>query len=108
MDPADLPADALFHLVDGEERWSGYVAEGSIAPDSLAAEGLVHCSWGRQVAGTLAKHFSGATAVRALELDPGRIGSPVVEEDTSGTGQTFPHVYAAIPVAAVVTIHRIW
>jgi uncharacterized protein (DUF952 family) len=101
--PADrLPPDALFHLATVEE-WAGYQAAGRIEAPSLATEGFVHCSWGRQVAGTVAKHFAGATDLLALRLDPTALGEvALVEEDSYGSGQAFPHAYGPIPVAAVV------
>lgn len=101
--PADqLAPDALFHLATVEE-WAGYQAAGRIEAPSLATEGFVHCSWGRQVAGTVAKHFPGTAGLLALELDPGALGEvPLVEEDSYGSGQAFPHAYGPIPVAAVV------
>lgn len=101
--PAEqLAPDALFHLATAEE-WAGYREAGQIAAPSLATEGFVHCSWGRQVAGTVAKHFPGATDLLALQLDPAALGEvALVEEDSYGSGQAFPHAYGPIPVAAVV------
>lgn len=96
LDPA-----ALYHLAT-EAEWARYRADGSIAPASLAAEGFVHCSWGRQVAGTVAKHFAGVSGLLALELDAERFGAVrLVEEDSYGSGQAFPHAYGPIPSAAV-------
>lgn len=98
----DLRSDGLFHLASAAE-WPGYQDRGRIDPASLGSEGFVHCSYGRQVAGTVAKHFVGATGLLALELDPKSLGHVrLVDEDSYGSGQAFPHAYGAIPVAAVV------
>lgn len=97
----DLRPDGLYHLASTEE-WATYQEAGAIAPASIEAEGFVHCSYGRQVAGTVAKHFAGATGLYALELDPGALGDvPLVEEDSYGSGQAFPHAYGPIPASAV-------
>ena len=97
----DLDPDALYHLATADE-WAGYQERGAIAPASLGDEGFVHCSWGRQVAGTVGKHFAGVTGLLALRLDPALVGSGgVVEEDSYGSGQAFPHVYGEIAVVAV-------
>lgn len=102
VDPADLDPDALFHLAT-EQEWAASQEAEAIEPPSLADEGFVHCSWGRQVAGTVAKHFAGATDLLALRLDPTRLGGvPLVEEDSYGSGQAFPHLYGPIPLDAVV------
>lgn len=97
----DLRPDGLYHLASTEE-WAGYQRHGAIAPPSLADEGFVHCSYGRQVAGTVAKHFAGVTGLLALELDPGALGVELVEEDSYGSGQAFPHAYGPIPASAVM------
>ena len=101
MSAPALVDDGLYHLATADD-WAAARVAGSIAPPSLADEGFVHCSWGHQVAGTVAKHFAGATDLLALELDPGALGDvELVEEDSYGSGQAFPHVYGAIPAAAV-------
>ncbi len=99
--PESLDPDALFHLASPDE-WAAHQAQGSIAPPSLASEGFVHCSWGHQVAGTVGRHFAGAEALLALRLDPDALDSELVVEDSYGSGQAYPHVYAPIPTAAVV------
>jgi uncharacterized protein (DUF952 family) len=107
VDPAALDADALFHLATSGE-WAAAHERGVIRPPSLETEGFVHCSWGRQVAGTVAKHFDGATDLLALRLDPDRLGDvELVEEDSYGSGQAFPHAYAPIPVDAVAEVTRL-
>lgn len=104
---ADLRPDALFHLATVSE-WERHRSGGSIAPDSLACEGFVHCSWGRQVAGTVDRHFVGVPDLLVLELDPGALGSAgLVEEDTVGNGVAFPHVYGPVPWAAVREVLRL-
>ncbi len=96
-----LDPDTLYHLATGAD-WDRYQADGAIEPPSLAAEGFVHCSWGRQVPGTVEKHFAEETDLLALALDPAALGNVrLVEEDSYGSGQAFPHAYGPIPVAAV-------
>lgn len=98
----DLDPDALYHLANTAE-WADYQKDGSIVPSSLDTEGFVHCSWGHQVAGTVARHFAGATGLVALRIDADRLGDVVlVEEDSYASGQAFPHAYGPIPVDAVI------
>ena len=99
-----LDPDHLYHLASPEE-WAAYQAGGAVAPASLATEGFVHCSWGRQVAGTVERHFADATDLLALQLDAASFGATaMVEEDSYGSGQAFPHAYGPIPVEAVVAV----
>ena len=103
-DQEALDPDSLYHLATSHE-WVDYQAAEVMAPPSLAAEGFVHCSWGRQVRSTVARHFSGVTDVLALEIDPTALGDlPLVEEDSYASGQSFPHVYGQIPVSAVIRV----
>ena len=98
----DLDPDGLYHLALAAD-WAAVPAHGELAPASLVDEGFVHCSWGRQVAGTVAKHFAGVTGLLALRLDASALGGAELrEEDSYGSGQAFPHVYGPIPAAAVV------
>lgn len=97
----DLDPDALYHLATPGE-WARYRADGEIRPASLVDEGFVHCSWGRQVAGTVGRHFDGVEALLALELDGAELGQHLVEEDSYGSGSTYPHVYAPVPVGVVL------
>ncbi|MEO6989249.1 MAG: DUF952 domain-containing protein [Aquihabitans sp.] len=107
-DPADLTdqiePDGLYHLATTDE-WASYQSAGAIDPPSLAVEGFVHCSWGHQVAGTVARHFEGITGLLALLIDPTALGGvALVEEDSYGSGQPFPHAYGAIPIQAVPNV----
>ena len=104
MNGPNILPDTLYHLAT-EAEWNAYRQTGSIAPLSLNAEGFVHCSWGHQVAGTVAKHFAGIEGLLALALEPDLLGNvALVEEDSYGSGQAFPHVYGPIPVSAVVNV----
>lgn len=97
-----LDPDALYHLATVAD-WEHYQQQGAISPPSLVDEGFVHCSWGHQVPGTVDKHFAEVAGLLALRLDAGALGGvELVEEDSYGSGQAFPHAYGAIPAAAVL------
>lgn len=74
---------------------------------SLAEEGYIHCSFPEQVAATAERYYAGRDDVIVLVVDPDRLGAPVVVEDLSGSGQSFPHVYGPIPVDAVVAVEDV-
>jgi uncharacterized protein (DUF952 family) len=71
-------------------------------PAAFDAEGFVHCCRETQLAGVLERYFRDRAGVVLLEIDPGRLTVPVVEEDTTGRGEVFPHIYGPIPWAAVL------
>jgi uncharacterized protein (DUF952 family) len=77
-------------------------------PASPGGEGFVHCSFGRQVPGTLHLHFPQATEVTLLRLDPAALG-PRLKLEASRGGELFPHVYGDIESDDVVSrlvVHR--
>ncbi|MCB0978691.1 MAG: DUF952 domain-containing protein [Acidimicrobiales bacterium] len=90
-----LEPEALYHLVT-PTALAEHRRKGHISPPSLDEEGFVHCSWGAQVSGTVAKHFAGEPEVLALKLDEVAVADSLVEEDSYGSGQRFPHVYRAL------------
>ena len=74
---------------------------------SLAEEGFIHCSFADQVEAIANRYYADLDELVLLTVDPsllgGGLGSELVVEDPfPGAPQRFPHVYAPIPVAAVV------
>src|SRR5262245_33757097 len=70
-------------------------------PARPGGEGFVHCSFGRQVPGTLHLHFPQAPEVTLLRLDPAALGHRLKLEASRG-GELFPHVYGTIESEDVV------
>ena len=94
----------LFHIV-GAEVWAEIGASEEYRPQSLADEGFVHLSYGDQVLGTADRFYRDLADPVAVEFDRRALGAAVIDEDSYGSGQRFPHLYAPVPVAAAVAIH---
>lgn len=95
----------ILHIATPVE-WAEAQARGTLAPRSLEAEGYVHCSTRDQLPGTLARHFAGAGDLVLLVLDSAAVGDLRWEESVPGEAP-FPHVYDAIPVAAVRSVEQV-
>jgi uncharacterized protein (DUF952 family) len=65
-----------------------------------ARDGFMHFSTAAQLAGTAAKHFSGATDLLLVAVDAGALGQALKWEPSRG-GDLFPHLYGALPLGAV-------
>ena len=65
-----------------------------------ARDGFIHFSTAAQLAGTAAKHFTGATDLLLVAVDAGALGQ-ALKWETSRGGELFPHLYAALPLKAV-------
>lgn len=70
------------------------------APVDLA-DGYIHLSAANQVRGTLEKHFAGKDGLAIAAIDLAALGEAVKWEVSRG-GALFPHLYAALPLAAVI------
>lgn len=100
MTPSPLPKLAFKILT--ADQWAAFAAEGSFAgaPVDLA-DGYIHLSAEDQVAGTLEKHFAGQNGLVLATIDLDALGGTVRWEVSRG-GALFPHVYGALPMAAVI------
>jgi uncharacterized protein (DUF952 family) len=65
------------------------------------SDGFIHFSSAAQVAETAAKHFAGLTDLMLVAVDGDVLGSSLKWELSRG-GELFPHLYAALPVEAVL------
>jgi uncharacterized protein (DUF952 family) len=65
-----------------------------------ARDGFIHFSTAAQVAETAAKHFAGASDLMLIAVDAGALGEALKWEISRG-GDRYPHLYAALPLAAV-------
>lgn len=70
------------------------------APVDLA-DGYIHMSAADQVQGTADKHFAGQSDLFIAAVDLDVLGDAVRWEVSRG-GALFPHLYAALPLAAVI------
>jgi uncharacterized protein (DUF952 family) len=90
----------LWHLAERAE-WATAQATGSYERSTrdlgLAEVGFVHCSYAGQVAGVAAAFYADAEDLVLLRIDPALVPAEVRVEGG------FPHVYGAVPVAAVVS-----
>jgi uncharacterized protein (DUF952 family) len=63
-------------------------------------DGFIHFSTAAQVGETAARHFAGAADLVLVAVDAAALGDALTWEVSRG-GDLFPHLYAALPLAAV-------
>jgi uncharacterized protein (DUF952 family) len=95
-----LPATAFKILTAAQ--WAAFQADGRFegSPTDLA-DGFIHLSAAEQVEGTLERHYPGQAGLVLVEMDLAALGDAVRWEESRG-GALFPHVYATLPLAAVM------
>ena len=65
-----------------------------------ARDGFIHFSTAAQLVGTLEKHFAGRSDLLLVAVNADALGEALKWEPSRG-GELFPHLYAALPLAAV-------
>jgi uncharacterized protein (DUF952 family) len=96
----------LVHLC-GADDWRAMQATGEHRPDSLDANGFVHLSTPEQVHLPANRLYAGRTDLVLLHIDPARLFSPIRWEPgvaTDPDAMVFPHLYGALPAAAVINV----
>ncbi len=95
---------ALLYKIVPQALWQKAEAEGVFtgAPVDLA-DGYIHFSTAAQVRETAAKHFAGQDDLLLAAIDGDRLGGALKWERSRG-GALFPHLYAALDLAAVVWV----
>lgn len=85
------------------DQWAQFSRDGEFhgAPVDLA-DGYIHLSAAEQLQGTLDKHFAGQSDLVIAEVDLSGFGEALKWEVSRG-GALFPHLYAPLPLAAVVS-----
>lgn len=93
--------ERLFHIArmaDWEQAQRDGVYRVSSLGKLLDDEGFIHLSFAHQVKSVADAFYRGMTDLVLLELDPGRLGAPVVIESR------FPHLYGEIQPGAVEVV----
>ncbi|WP_433369266.1 DUF952 domain-containing protein [Actinoplanes sp. CA-142083] len=87
--------------------WEAALAAGVYEGDTLATQGYIHCSTEELVHLPATALFRGRTDLLLLEIAEDRLPVPLTWEDGDPPhpdGKQFPHLYAALPTAAVISV----
>ncbi len=94
--------DRIIHHMCRADEWDAARATGSYPGSSQdVQDGFIHFSTAGQVVESAAKHRAGQDGLILLTVDADRLGEALRWEPSRG-GQLFPHLYAALPVSAVL------
>ncbi|WP_432770079.1 MAG: DUF952 domain-containing protein [Sphingopyxis sp.] len=88
------------------QQWADFERERVFrgAPVDIA-DGYIHLSTAEQLDATIAKHFAGQSPLMIAEIDLVCLGEAVRWEEARG-GALFPHLYAELPIHAVVSLQK--
>ena len=88
------------------QQWADFERERVFrgAPVDIA-DGYIHLSTAEQLEGTIARHFAGQSCLMIAEVDLVQFGDAIRWEESRG-GVLFPHLYAELPIHAVISLQR--
>src|SRR5215471_6169723 len=91
----------MIYRIAETQDWAAAQASGYFASADLTTEGFIHCCTAQQIASVANRYYKGHKGLLLLEIDESKIHEPLKWEDLTKAGQSFPHVYGRIPLAAV-------
>ncbi|MCW3841326.1 DUF952 domain-containing protein [Micromonospora yasonensis] len=95
----------MIYKILTNSEWAGAQAAGEFTGTELdRQDGYVHLSAADQVVETARRVYAGVTGLTVLAVDPDRLGDALRCEVSRG-GALFPHLYAALPIGAVVAAY---
>lgn len=96
----------IYRLLSAE-AWGAARTAGSFrGSEHDLRDGFIHFSSAEQVAETAARHYAGQTGLLLLWVTSEALGDALRWEASRG-GALFPHLYAALPVAAVERVDEL-
>ncbi|WP_159982189.1 MULTISPECIES: DUF952 domain-containing protein [unclassified Novosphingobium] len=96
-------ADTVAYKILTGEQLARLLADGTFAGAPVdIADGYIHLSAAPQAQGTLDKHFAGQDDLHIAVVDLTALGNSVKWEVSRG-GALFPHIYADLPISAVLS-----
>lgn len=109
--PTVLPKHAsvphtVYHIVS-KSVWETASLQAAYTPEGFAAEGFIHLCEKHQVAGVLQRYYVGVNDLLLLHINAADIAEHLRYEQSPTLFDWFPHLYSALPVAAVNTVENI-
>ncbi|MBX6748082.1 MAG: DUF952 domain-containing protein [Micromonosporaceae bacterium] len=93
----------LIYKIASVDDWTTAKAAGEFRGSAVdLADGFIHFSTAEQVVETAARHFAGQRGLMLLAIDTEQLGEHLRWEPAPNRGSLFPHLYASLPLSAVV------
>lgn len=94
--------DRIIYKIVPREIWHEARRDGVFRGAAIdLTDGYIHFSTAAQAVETAARHFAGAEGLLLVAIDPGALGAALRFEPSRG-GDLFPHLYASLPLDAVL------
>lgn len=94
----------IYHLAKAEGWAQAMAARRYEGLEADRADGFLHFSTADQIAESARRHRAGEPDLMLLTVDPDKLPDGALKWEQSRGGKLFPHVYAAVPIEAVVSV----
>ena len=95
---------SLIYKIVSEHEWIAAEAEGHFIGSAVDIDdGFIHFSTAAQAAETASRHFAGRKGLLLVAVEAAALGEALKWEPSRG-GALFPHLYAALDMAAVAWV----
>ena len=101
-----MESEFIYHVTTLNE-WEQAKKQGAYKPLGFDAEGFIHCSIERQVAGVLERFYKNQTGLVKLKIEKAKVNRPVLFELAADLNELFPHIYGALNIDSVVEVINI-
>lgn len=98
-----MESEYIYHITTQKE-WEQAKQIGSYQPAGFEAEGFIHCSSEKQVAGVLDRFYKGQTGLVKLKIEKAKLERPLLFELATDLDELFPHIYGALNIESVVEV----
>ncbi len=89
-----MSSSPILHVAEKSEL---SFTDGLYYPDAFSENGFTHCCSPDQLKGVLSRYYEEKTGLILLVINPDEQRLQIRFEDTTGSGEKFPHIYAGIP-----------
>ncbi len=97
----------MIYHVTYKGSWEQALQAGFYEAPSLHSEGFIHASSLQQVAGVLVRYYKNETGLVLLYIDESKLESRLKYELVPSINETFPHIFGAVNLAAIVKVELI-
>jgi uncharacterized protein (DUF952 family) len=93
----------IYHITD-KASWQKSLEDGLYRPAAFSSDGFIHCSKFSQVIDVANRFYSSQKCLILLAINNSLVKSKIVEENSEGGNELFPHLYGPLEVNSVYAI----
>ena len=101
-----MESEFIYHITTQAE-WEQAKINNEYLPLNYEADGFIHCSIERQVAGVIERFYQGQKNLVKLKIEKEKVNRPVLFELAHDINELFPHIYGSLNIDAVVEVESI-